>query len=236
MAKKTASIAKISRPVLTGNYPRKRLFRLIDRARKRKLLWISGPAGSGKTTLVSSYIAARRIPCMWYRLEEGDADPATFFHYLGLAARKAAPRIRKPLPALAPEQRSAVSLFAQRYFEALFSRLPAGSMIVFDDYQKVPDASGFHSMIRDGLSLLLPRGHRLEGTSFVLRGDGRDRATPLEREAESAACQESAEQDGRVGRRTRAPDGEDRTGTVRAQKAGTGQPPGDLRLPGGGDL
>jgi DNA-binding SARP family transcriptional activator len=156
MADRSAKIAKVTRPVLTGNYPRKRLFRLIDRARKQKLLWISGPAGSGKTTLVSSYLAARRIPCLWYRLEEGDEDPATFFHYLGLAANRATPRTRKPLPGLAPEQRSAIAIFAQRYFEGLFSHLSPGSVIVFDDYQKVPAGSVFHTMIRDGLSLLPP--------------------------------------------------------------------------------
>ncbi|NNG46564.1 MAG: hypothetical protein HKM86_05535, partial [Deltaproteobacteria bacterium] len=156
MAGKTASIAKITRPVLAGSYPRKRLFRLIDSARKQKVVWVTGPPGSGKTTLVSSYLAARRIPRLWYRLEEGDADPATFFHYLGLAAKKAAPRIRKPLPVLTPDQRPAVTVFAQRYFENLFSRLKSGSVIVFDDYQKVPADSTFHSMLRDGLSLLPP--------------------------------------------------------------------------------
>jgi len=156
MAGKTASIAKITRPVLAGCYPRKRLFRLIDRARKQKVVWVTGPPGSGKTTLVSSYIADRRFPCLWIRLEEGDADPATFFHYLGLAANKAAPRIRKPLPVLTADQRPAVTVFAQRYFETLFSRLKNSSVIVFDDYQKVPADSAFHTIFRDGLSLLPP--------------------------------------------------------------------------------
>jgi LuxR family maltose regulon positive regulatory protein len=156
MAGKTASIAKITRPVLAGSYPRKRLFRLIDRARKRKVVWIAGPPGSGKTTLASSYVADRRAPCLWIRLEEGDADPATFFHYLGLAAKKAAPRVGKPLPMLTPDQHPAVPIFAQRYFEALFSRLESGSVIVFDDYQKIPADSAFHAMVRDRLSLLPP--------------------------------------------------------------------------------
>ncbi len=156
MAGKTASIAKITRPVLAGSFPRKRLFRLIDRARKQKVVWVTGPPGSGKTTLVSSYLAARRIHCLWDRLEEGDAEPATFFHYLGLAAKKAAPRIRKPLPVLTPDQRPAVTVFAQRYFESLFSRLKSSSVIVFDDYQKVPADSAFHTILRDGLSLLPP--------------------------------------------------------------------------------
>jgi LuxR family maltose regulon positive regulatory protein len=162
MAGKTASIAKITRPVLAGSYPRKRLFRLIDRARKRQLLWVSGPPGSGKTTLVSSYLAHRRLPCLWLRLEEGDADPATFFHYLGLAMRKAAPRIRRPLPVPMPEESPSISLFARRYFEELFSRLKAGALIVFDDFQKVPADSPFHAMLRDVLSLLPP------GISVVL--------------------------------------------------------------------
>jgi LuxR family maltose regulon positive regulatory protein len=166
MAGKTASIAKITRPVLAGSYPRKRLFRLIDSARKQKVVWVTGPPGSGKTTLVSSYLAARRIPCLWIRLEEGDADPATFFHYLGLAAKKAAPRIRKPLPVLTPDQRPAVTVFAQRYFESLFSRLKAGSVIVFDDYQKVPAESAFHTIVRDGISLLPP------GISVILISRG----------------------------------------------------------------
>jgi ATP/maltotriose-dependent transcriptional regulator MalT/DNA-binding SARP family transcriptional activator len=156
MAGKTASIAKITRPVLAGSYLRKRLFRLIDRSRKKKVVWVTGPPGSGKTTLVSSYIADRRFPCLWIRLEEGDADPATFFHYLGLAAKKAAPRVRKPLPVLTPDQRPAVTVFAQRYFESLFSRLKSSSVIVFDDYQKVLANSAFHTMVRDGLSLLPP--------------------------------------------------------------------------------
>ena len=94
MAGKTASIAKITRPVLAGSYPRKRLFRLIDRVRKKKVVWVTGPPGSGKTTLVSSYIVDRRFPCLWIRLEEGDADPATFFHYLCLLYTSPSPRDR----------------------------------------------------------------------------------------------------------------------------------------------
>lgn len=166
MAGKTASIAKITRPVLAGSSPRNRLFRLVDRARKRQVVWVSGPPGSGKTTLVSSYIAARRLPGLWYRLDEGDADPATFFHYLGLAARRAAPRIRRPFPTLTHDQHPAVSVFAQRYFESLFPRLQSGSVIVFDDYQKVPGDSAFHTMFRDGLSLL-PSGISVDRKSVV---------------------------------------------------------------------
>jgi LuxR family maltose regulon positive regulatory protein len=156
MAKKDISIAKITRPVFAGSYPRRRLFRLIDRARKRQVLWVSSPPGSGKTTLVSSYLIDRKLPFLWLRLEEGDADPATFFHYLGLAARKAAPRFRKPFPVPTREEYPSISLFARRYFERLFARLKAGSVIVFDDYQKIPADSEIHAVFRDIFSLLPP--------------------------------------------------------------------------------
>jgi LuxR family maltose regulon positive regulatory protein len=160
MAGKTTLIAKISRPLLAGSYPRRRLFLLIDRTRKRQVLWVSAPPGSGKTTLVSSYLADRRLPALWLRLDEGDADPATFFHYLALAAGNVAPRFRKPLPVPTPEEYPAISLFARRYFESLFARLKAGSVIVFDDYQKIPSDSEIHAVFREGLSVL-PSGIRV---------------------------------------------------------------------------
>ena len=60
---------------------------LLDAGSRRPVTWVEGPAGAGKTSLVSSYLDARGLPCLWYRLDAGDADVATFFYYLGLAAR-----------------------------------------------------------------------------------------------------------------------------------------------------
>src|SRR5512139_3513445 len=132
-------IAKISRPMPTGYYPRHRLYRLLDKARKAPVLWITGPPGCGKTTLISSYIESRRLPCLWYKVDEADADLAAFFYYLGLAAKKAAPRKKKRLPLLTPERLPGLSVFAQRYFEALSSMLSAHSLLVFDDCHRVPE-------------------------------------------------------------------------------------------------
>ena len=75
-------MSKVSPPVLTGVFPRKRLFRSLDHMRKQPIIWVSGPAGSGKTTLVANYLDARKISCLWYQIDEGDVDPATFFYYL----------------------------------------------------------------------------------------------------------------------------------------------------------
>jgi len=124
-----AAIAKVTRPILTGVFQRIRLFDLLDSLRKRPVVWVTGPAGCGKTTLVSSYVAARGLPCLWYQVDASDEDPATFFYYLGLAAKKAAPRRRKPFPLLTPEYLSGIETFTLRYFENLYACLKIPSVL-----------------------------------------------------------------------------------------------------------
>ena len=149
--------AKVTAPEITGYFPRERLFRLLDAVRKRPVVWISAPPGSGKTTLVSSYIDVRRLPRLWYQVDERDADVATFFYYMGLAAQRAAPRKRKPLPMLTPEYLPGLPVFTRRFFDELFARLPAPSVVVLDNYQKVPPESMLHDVIRDAAACLPPQ-------------------------------------------------------------------------------
>ena len=125
--------------------------------RKRPVIWVTGPPGCGKTTLVASYLDARKLPYLWYQVDAGDVDPATFFYYLAQAAKRAAPRKRKPLPLLTPEYLQGIPAFTQRYFENLYSRLKIPSVLVFDNCHEVPPGSQFHGVILNGLSNL-PEG------------------------------------------------------------------------------
>ena len=83
--------AKLSRPRLKRVYPRKRLFNALSDVSDFGAVWITGPAGSGKTTAVNSFLKERRLPCLWYSLDEGDTDIASFFHYLGWAVAAHSP-------------------------------------------------------------------------------------------------------------------------------------------------
>jgi LuxR family transcriptional regulator, maltose regulon positive regulatory protein len=154
LPERSPPIAKITRPRIRGVFPRERLFRLLDETRTYPVTWISAPAGSGKTTLVASYLEANKIPCLWYQVDEGDEDIATFFNYLGLAAKKAAPQKRKPLPLLSPEYFHGISTFTLRYFENLFGRLKPPFILILDNYQTVPAESDFHEVINNGLSAI----------------------------------------------------------------------------------
>ncbi len=157
MKGKSVYPAKITRPVYAEVLNRERLFRLLDGKRNRPVIWITGPPGSGKTTLLNSYIDSRRLPCLWYQVDEHDSDTATFFYYMGLAAKKARPRRRQPLPVLTPEYRKSIPAFTRRYFGELFSRLGQPFVIVLDNYHEADRRSLLHVVMREGLSCI-PEG------------------------------------------------------------------------------
>lgn len=171
---KIASLAKLTRPSSDGAFSHRRLFRLIDKKLFHPILWITGPPGSGKTTLVSSYLADHGVPCLWYQLDPSDQDIASFFYYMGLAVKQVAPRKRQPLPLLTPEYLKDIPTFTRRYFEKLYNQLlnlptgsPARLIIVFDNYQEIPEGSMLHETILEGLSKV-PAGINI---IFVSRRD-----------------------------------------------------------------
>jgi DNA-binding SARP family transcriptional activator len=136
--------------------PRKRLFSRLGEATRSRIVWIVGPAGSGKTTLAGTFIESRDLPCLWYQVDSGDEDPASFFYYLSIAGRAAAPRWKKPLPLLTPEHLPSFAAFSRDFFEDLGRRLPASTHLVFDNCQEVSERTLLHAALLEGLSRLRP--------------------------------------------------------------------------------
>ena len=143
--------AKLMRPRLFGTLARTRLFTLLDERRKHTATWVNGPPGSGKTTLVASYVEARKQPTVWYQVDGGDADPATFFYYLHQAVTHDMHREDITLPLLTPEYLPDLAGFARRFFRALFSYLPADAMLVFDDMHQVTASSAFFELLEHAM-------------------------------------------------------------------------------------
>src|SRR6266508_1528841 len=73
-------------PLRTNSVSRLRLTEKLLAGMKRKhpgsFVLLSGPAGFGKTTLLSEFVAELRQPVAWVSLDEADNDPIRFWTYL----------------------------------------------------------------------------------------------------------------------------------------------------------
>jgi len=157
MPRARTQLAKLTAPQLHGALARTRLFSRLDEARGRPVICVMGPPGAGKTTLVATWLESRRKNAIWYQVDAGDADAASFFHYFGMAV---ATKRRTRLPAFGAEYRHDITSFARRYFRALSDLLPANSIIVLDNLQDAGPAATLHRALVAAIAEL-PRGANL---------------------------------------------------------------------------
>src|SRR5580765_1164872 len=140
-----STLGKFTQPRPVGALLRQRLFEAMDAARRHPAVWVAGPPGCGKTTMVSTWLAQGHLPSVWVRLHADDGDPATFFHYFGQAIAQASRRARAaPLPHLTPEFLPRLPVFSRRYFEQACARLKAPCALVFDNYEQAGE--GLHEV------------------------------------------------------------------------------------------
>ena len=150
MTRRAQPPAKLARPVADGLVARPRLFARLDAGPTTSWLW--GPPGSGKTALATSYLDARRRMTGWYQLDAGDADLATFFHYMDRLARQLAPARRSGRPVFTPAFAGGVAAFTRRFAEAFFERCPRPFTLVLDEYDAMPPGAGLHEALADLLA------------------------------------------------------------------------------------
>lgn len=140
-------LGKISRPQVHDLVRRERLWALLDAYQERALVWVTGPPGSGKTSLLAGYLAARPILNFWYRLDESDQDLASFFEFFGAMVEQELPRSDEPLPRMEPAYLPSLSIFTRRFFRAFGRRLSGPTILVFDDYQELPAEALPHALL-----------------------------------------------------------------------------------------
>lgn len=102
----------------------------MDTHLKLKCLWLCGNSGAGKTTLTTTYLDARAVPCLWYNVDETDSDPGVHFHYLSEAARD---HSALDVPRFDVASTHDLPAFSRTYFRALYSALPERTHVVFDN-------------------------------------------------------------------------------------------------------
>ena len=65
-----------------GMVQRSRYQNHLTEAKANRLLLISAPAGFGKTSLLSQWLAEHRNATAWITLDKNDNDPVRFIRYL----------------------------------------------------------------------------------------------------------------------------------------------------------
>ena len=116
---------------------RPRLIERLNEGLERKMILISAPAGFGKTTLVTEWVAGCDQKVAWLSLDEGDNDPARFLMYLVAALQTIAANIGKGIMGVlqAPQQPPIESILTTLINEITTN--PDHFIFVLDDYHLI---------------------------------------------------------------------------------------------------
>ncbi len=135
-------------PAASDILPRARLLDRLNKGRQRTLTLISAPAGYGKSTLASRWVAACDCPSGWVSLDESDSDLRTFLSYVLAAVSSLFPKIElrtedlleaNPLP-LAP-------VLAHHLLNDL-QEITEPFMLVLDDYHRIRRGGPVHDFLK----------------------------------------------------------------------------------------
>ncbi|MBI5034404.1 MAG: tetratricopeptide repeat protein [Chloroflexi bacterium] len=147
---------------------RPHLFERLDEGLHRRLTLISAPAGFGKTTLVSEWIAGclrleSKVRVAWLSLDEGNNDPTRFLTYLIAALQTIAPHIGEGvlhvLQSTPPP--STESMLTTLLNE--ITNISDNFILVFDDYHVV-DAKSVDDALAFLIEHLPPQMHLVIAT------------------------------------------------------------------------
>ena len=162
-----------------GLVPRPRLSERLDRGTASKLTLVSAPAGFGKTTLLTEWLAAgpdalagERLAA-WLSLDRADNDPASFWTYVIAALRTVASEVGESALTLLQAPRPPP---IETVLTALLNDLGATAddiVLVLDDYHVI-DAPE----VQDGMAFLLDH---LPPSLHVVIASRADPALPLAR-------------------------------------------------------
>ena len=162
-----------------GLVPRPRLSERLDRGAASKLMLVSAPAGFGKTTLLTEWLAAgpaapadERLAA-WLSLDRGDNDPVSFWTYVIAALRTVAPGVGESALALlhAPQPPPIETVLTVLLNE--LGAVAGDIVLVLDDYHVI-DARD----VQDGMAFLLDH---LPPWLHVVIASRADPALPLAR-------------------------------------------------------
>lgn len=142
---------------------RPRLIERLNEGLHRRLTVISAPAGFGKTTLVSEWVAGCGSTVAWLSLDEGDNDPTRFLTYLVAALQTIMANIGVGVLSVlqAPQPPSSEAILTVLLNE--ITTVPEHFLLVLDDYHLI-DAKPVDDALTFLLEHLPPQMHLVIAT------------------------------------------------------------------------
>lgn len=145
---------KLFRPPAAEDYvPRENLESRLEGGRKYPIIVVSAPAGYGKTTQISHWVAQTGVPCAWISLDKSDSDIATFLHHFEVGVKDQSPATAEYLRKLVNSPNIPP---ASHIADAVSTRLDANGeelILVLDDYHEIHDTE-IHQFVESFLMQL----------------------------------------------------------------------------------
>jgi LuxR family maltose regulon positive regulatory protein len=141
---------------------RPRLLERLDQGLIGRLILLSAPAGFGKTTLLSTWLADRGYLVAWVSLDPGDNDPLRFLSYVIAALQTIAPGVGQGAqallrsPQLPPLESILTLLINELCSPCHVDTAGQPRILTLDDYHVI-DAPAIHNTVAFLLDNLPPR-------------------------------------------------------------------------------
>ena len=141
--------AKLHRPEVRGGWvDRRRLLDLFDQATRRPVVLVAAPAGYGKTTLATQWLAQRQgtRAAAWISLDAGDNDPGRLWTHVATALERAGCTLAPDVAGfMATNSGELIAGVLPKLVHAL-AGLPQELVIVLDDFHFVESAACHEQM------------------------------------------------------------------------------------------
>lgn len=143
--------SKISVPNFSPYLIRERLSSFLESNLHRSLICLTSDGGYGKTTLVSSFVKDKHIPCVWYQLSYSDRDPQTFLSYLKtvIATNISGGQMTYDIPLDQMEEELEKII-------AILSTWPKQLLIVLDNFQSIDQSEEVERILSTIISQVSP--------------------------------------------------------------------------------
>ncbi len=127
---------------------RKHLIQRLRTAKEYPLILLSGPGGSGKTSLICQWIKKEQLNVAWYSLDEEDNEPDLFFRYLLTSLARMDKRLDQNFSALLTTQQELEEKNVTPHIIESISNLAENFFLILDDFHNITNDEIHNALAR----------------------------------------------------------------------------------------